>query len=125
MVADNFEDKNLGLPVIEGRMKARKFQSIKDKFLKRREDWTEKFFSGVTKEVLIKYVLQALPTYAMGIFKFPVTFCVKLSQIIRDYWWGDENERKKVHWFALEETARPKCHEVWAFMISVFLTKLG
>lgn len=33
--ADGFEDKYIGLPVPEGRMKAAKFHSTKDKFLNR------------------------------------------------------------------------------------------
>ena len=43
ITVDGFEDKYLGLPVPEGRMKAGKFQSTKDKVLKRLSDWIEKY----------------------------------------------------------------------------------
>jgi hypothetical protein len=66
-----FEEKYLGLPVPEGRMKNGKFQPVKSKFAKRASDWVEKYMSSGAKEILVKAILQALPTYAMGVFRFP------------------------------------------------------
>ena len=63
----------------EGRMKAGKFQSTKDKALKRVSDWIEKYASSGVKELQIKSVVQSLPVYAMGIFKFPASLCEDLS----------------------------------------------
>ena len=100
ITAEGFEDKYLGLPVPEGRMKVGKFQSTKDKALKRASDWIEKYVSSGIKENQIKAVLQALPVYAMGIFKFPASLCDELAQIIRNFWWGDEEDRRKTHWLA-------------------------
>ena len=100
ITAEGFEDKYLGLPVPEGRMKVGKFQSTKDKVLKRSSDWIEKYASSGIKENQIKAVLQALPVYAMGIFKFPASLCDELARIIRNFWWGDEEDRRKIHWLA-------------------------
>jgi hypothetical protein len=105
-----FEEKYLGLPVPEGRMKKGKLQSHKERFLKRASDWIEKYMSGGAKEILIKAVLQSLPTYAMGIFKFPVGLLDELSHIIRDFWWGDEHDRRRIHWMSWEKMTRPKSH---------------
>ena len=68
ITADGFEDKYLGLPVPQARMKAGKFQSTKEKALKILSDWVEKYVCCGAKETLIKSVLQALPIYAMGNF---------------------------------------------------------
>lgn len=70
-----FADKYLGSPVSEGRMKAGKFQSSKDKSLKWLSNWIEKYASSEAKEIQIKIVLQALPVYAMRIFKFLASLC--------------------------------------------------
>ena len=43
---EGFDDKYLGLPVPEGRMKAGKFQYTKNKALKRLSDWSEKYASS-------------------------------------------------------------------------------
>ena len=89
-------------------MKVGKFQSTKDKTLKRASDWIEKYASTGIKESQIKAVLQALPVYAMGPFKFPVSLCEELAQIIRNFWWGDEEDRRKTHWLAWDKLTKPK-----------------
>jgi hypothetical protein len=44
----------------------------------------------------------------MSAFKFSVGLCDDLSQVIRNFWWGDEFERKKVHWMGWDKMTRPK-----------------
>jgi hypothetical protein len=39
---------------------------------KRLKDYTEKNMSAAAKEILIKVVAQAIPTYTMSIFKLPL-----------------------------------------------------
>lgn len=75
IIAEGFEDKYLGLPVPQGRMKAGRFQSTKERVLKRLSDWIDKYASSGVKEDLIKSVIQTLSVYAMGIFKFHATLC--------------------------------------------------
>jgi hypothetical protein len=106
----SFEEKYLGLPMPEGRMKDSWFQSIKGKYTKRLTIYDEKYMSSGAKEVLIKSVLQALPTYAMGIFKFSYGLCDDLMQLIRNFWWGDKENEKKVHWISWEKMIAPKCY---------------
>jgi hypothetical protein len=103
-----FEEKYLGLPVPEGRMKKGKFQPLKSKFIKRASDWVEKYMTGAAKEILVKAVLQSLPTYAMGIFRFPAGLVDDLSQVIRNFWWGDEHDRRRMHWMSWDKMTRPK-----------------
>ncbi|KAK6158177.1 hypothetical protein DH2020_005491 [Rehmannia glutinosa] len=63
--------KYLGLPSIVGRSKKEIFGYIKDNIWKRIQGWSHTHFSKAGKEILIKSVLQAIPTYAMSCFKFP------------------------------------------------------
>jgi hypothetical protein len=64
--------------------------------------------SSAAKGTLITSVLQSLPTYAMGIFKFPAGLLEKLTKIVRDFWWGDEENRRRMHWMAWDRLAWPK-----------------
>lgn len=66
-----------------------KFQTIQAKLLKRMVQWEE--FSNGGKEILIKAVAQALPTYVMGIFKLRImgvfsTTVVKLAKFLFNTW---------------------------------------
>ena len=108
VVSASFENKYLGLPTPEGRMKDENFQPILDKFGKRCNNWNERFMSFAAKEVNVKSVAQALPTYPMGVFKMPIGFCDKYEQMIREFWWGEREGQRKVHWMSWERMTSPK-----------------
>jgi hypothetical protein len=80
-----FEPKYLGLPTPEGRQKKDRFQPLRERLGKRMADWSEKHLSVAAKEVLIKAVAQAIPTYTMSIFHLSDT-CEELTRSIRNYW---------------------------------------
>jgi hypothetical protein len=103
-----FEEKYLGLPVPEGRLKNGQFQPSKDTLHKYMNDWCEKYMSSGAKEALIKSVIQAIPAYAMSVFKFSAGLCEEFAQITRDFWRGDELDRRKTHWKSWEKIIAPK-----------------
>jgi hypothetical protein len=84
-------------------MKGARFQYLKERLSKRLKDYTEKNMSIAAKEVLIKAVAQALPTYIMSVFELPLGFCDDLTSVIREFWRGVENGKRKMAWFAWEE----------------------
>lgn len=60
--------KYLGLPEHFGRKKRDIFASILDKIRQKAHGWTVRFLSSAGKMILLKTVLAAMPTYAMGCF---------------------------------------------------------
>jgi len=44
------------------------------------------------KEVFIKSIAQAIPVYAMMVFKIPKNICKGISDAISQFWWGDDND---------------------------------
>ena len=68
ITAEGFDDKYLGLPVPEGRMKVGKFQSTKDKALQRASDWIEKYVSSGIKEKSNKGYIASTPSVRHGYF---------------------------------------------------------
>ena len=103
MTQQEFGPKYLGLPVPEGRMHKGHFESLQFRLSKRLVDWSEPHSSFASKEVLIKTVAQAIPVYVMSIFKLPLSVCDDLTKMIRQYWWGVENGKKKMAWVACEK----------------------
>lgn len=50
------------------------------------------------KEVLIKAVLQAIPSYAMNVIRFPKSFCKGICAEIARFWWSSNGSRRGMHW---------------------------
>lgn len=103
-----FEPKYLGLLVPEGRMHKGRFESLQARVSKSLIEWSERYSSYSGKEVLIKAVAQAIPVYVMSIFKLPVAVCDELSRMMRQFWWGVENGRRKMAWVAWDRLSLPK-----------------
>jgi hypothetical protein len=90
-----FEEKYLGLPTLEGRMSKDKFKSTKERGVKRLSNWSGRLMSSGAKEVLIKFVAQAILTYVMGVFKLLDTMCEDITQLINKFWWGRKEDSVK------------------------------
>ena len=58
-------DRYLGIPSISGRSKKQIFDSLLDRIWKKLQGWKEKLLSRAGKEVLLKSVIQAIPSYLM------------------------------------------------------------
>jgi hypothetical protein len=64
--------------------------------------------SSGAKDILIKSFLQSVSTYDMGVFKFPTGLIEDLEHIIRDFWLGDEVNKRKMHWLSWDKVTKPK-----------------
>ncbi|RYQ85221.1 hypothetical protein Ahy_B10g104723 isoform A [Arachis hypogaea] len=73
------------------------------------ECWKESILNQAGKEVLIKAVLQAIPSYAMSILRFPKTFCNKLCAKIARFWRRNKKRDKDIHWRAWPKLWRVFC----------------
>ncbi|KAH9669444.1 reverse transcriptase domain-containing protein [Citrus sinensis] len=60
------------------------------------------------KEVLIKAVAQAVPAYAMSVFKLPVGTCNDIHKVIARYWWGSKEDKRAIHWASWHKLSQAK-----------------
>ncbi|XP_012441961.1 uncharacterized protein LOC105766967 [Gossypium raimondii] len=74
-------EKYLGLPNIVGRKKKESFQNLKDSIKNRIKNWNTRFLSQGGREVFVKSVLQAIPTYAMTCFLLPNSLCGEFDNL--------------------------------------------
>ena len=85
------------------------FNDIKEKLAKKLAGgWKEKLLSKAGKEVLIKAVAQAIPTYSMSFFKIPDFLCDELTSMIRNFWWGQKQDERKMAWLSWDKMCVPK-----------------
>jgi hypothetical protein len=101
-------DTYLGLPALIGKSRTREFQSLVERVKRRVSDWKTKFLSQAGKEVLIKAVVQAIPTYSMSIFLLPTELCKELNRVMQNFWWSHKENDKKIHWMSWEKLGRAK-----------------
>jgi len=71
--------KHLGIPFDWGASRRQMFGWILNKVNMKLEGWKEQFISKVGKEIRLKSVVQAVPKYAMLIFKIQVSICKAIN----------------------------------------------
>jgi hypothetical protein len=98
----------LGLPSMVGRAKYKSFTQLKERVWRKIQGWKGKLLSQAGREVLIKAIVQAIPTYTMNVFKLPKKLCSELEKMVRDFWWGHSGEARKVHWVNWGALCKPK-----------------
>ncbi|KAM6598072.1 hypothetical protein CsatA_008596 [Cannabis sativa] len=99
----------LGLPNIIGRNKNAVLGFIKNKVIARINSWDGKFLSRAGKEILLKTVVQSLPTYAMSVFLIPVGTCNELEKLMASFWWKTSSSSGRgIIWMSWDRLATPK-----------------
>ena len=101
-------NKYLGLPAIVGKNKMASLNYIKDRVWSKVRGWKEKLLSQAGKEVLLKSIVQAIPTFAMTCFKLPIGLCHDIEMMIRKFWWGQRGDHCKIHWKKWETLCKPE-----------------
>lgn len=92
------QEKYLGLPTVIGRSKKVTFACIKERIWKKLQGWKEKLLSRPGKEILIKSVAQAIPTYMMSVFCLPSGLIDEVHSLLARFWWGSNGVERKMHW---------------------------
>jgi hypothetical protein len=86
----------LGLPSMIGRKKKNVFAYIKDRVWKRINSWRGRSLSRAGKEVMIKSVLQAIPSYVMSIYLLPDSTIKDIERMMNSFWWGGGANNKGI-----------------------------
>ena len=105
---ESIHSSYLGMPTYVGQSKMNAFNFITEKVWKRVQGWSDRPLSRDGKEVMIKSVAQAIPTYIMSCFQLPDGICEKMRATVSNYWWGFEGGKKKMHWRSWAWMSTPK-----------------
>lgn len=90
--------KYLGLPIEWGRSKSRALNFLKEKIKKKIYGWQNHFLSMAGREVLIKVVVQAIPSFVISSFKLPKGFIYEIYKMIAKFWWKQAVDKGGIHW---------------------------
>jgi hypothetical protein len=98
----------LGLPSMIGRKKRDIFAYIKDRIWRRINSWRGRALSRAGKEVMIKSVLQAIPSYVMGVYLLLESTIKDIERMMNSFWWGGGANRRGIRWLAWDRMTCPK-----------------
>ncbi|XP_048623665.1 uncharacterized protein LOC125592503 [Brassica napus] len=98
----------LGIPEDISGSRCKLFAFLKEKLLHRVNGWTVRWLSKGGKEVLLKSILLALPTYVMLRFLLLLEICENLASAITQFWWGSNPPKRGIHWAKWEKMCAPR-----------------
>jgi len=101
-------ERYLGLPTALGRSTKETFEYMPNKLRGLVRAWSGREASCASREVLLKSVAQAVPTYPMSCFLIPKDTCRKMKIVISNYWWGSSADNRHMHWQRWELLTRPE-----------------
>jgi hypothetical protein len=84
------------------------FKYLRDQVWKRVQAWLELLLSAAGKDVLIKAVAQAIPTFSMACFRLPRGLCQHINSLLRKFWWGCKEGKCRTCWVVWEDMTKPK-----------------
>ncbi|KAL9676355.1 hypothetical protein QQ045_004569 [Rhodiola kirilowii] len=89
--------KYLSLPLLAGQKKSELFRGIVDKVWRKVKDWKCRLLSAGGREVLVKAVIQAIPTYMMSVYFFPAENYAPVLVGQKREWKRDKLGQPKYH----------------------------
>ncbi|XP_013617193.1 PREDICTED: uncharacterized mitochondrial protein AtMg00310-like [Brassica oleracea var. oleracea] len=98
----------LGFPEFIGGSKMKVFSYVQDRFNGRINNWSSRLLSKGGKEVQIKAVAQAVPTYVMSCYLLPQGITNRLRSTTSNFWWSSNQNSRGLHWIAWDEICTPK-----------------
>ena len=98
----------LGLPECFGGSKVSILSFLKERLSERVQGWQTRFLSPAGKEVMLKAVAMALPTYTMSCFLLPKTVCKQIVSIMSEFWWRNKKDSRGIHWRSWDLMSKPK-----------------
>ena len=101
-------ERYLGLPTVVGRITSGSFEHTGKRSRGNMQGWAERLLACAGREVVLKSVIQAIPTFSMSCFLLTKKVCKQLTSSMARYWWSSSIDRRSMHWISWDKLATPK-----------------
>lgn len=92
-----FSDRYLGLPTTVGKITSGTFEHICDQSRSKLLGYSERDLACASRVVLLKSVIQAIPTFSMTCFRLTKKVWKKIMSCMARYFWSSNIDRKSMH----------------------------
>ena len=103
-----FSERCLGLPTAIGKITSGTFDHIVDRCRSKLHGYSERNMACAAREVLLKTVVQAIPTFSMSCFLLTKKVCNSIISCMAKYWWGSSIDKCTLHWLSWDKLVTPK-----------------
>lgn len=103
-----FSERYLGLPMAVGRITSGTFDHLGERSHGKMQGSSERNMACAGREVLLKSVIQAIPTFSMSCFLLTKKVCGQLTSCMAKYWWSSSIDKRSLHWISWDKLATPK-----------------
>lgn len=100
--------KYFGIPVEWGSSKTKAIAFLKERLISKLQGCQSRFLSQAGKEILIKSVIQSIPTYIMSIFKLPSSIVSEFQKLTAKFWWSHSIDKSSMHWMSWNKLTKNK-----------------
>lgn len=99
----------LGLPKTVSSNRWETFRFVKEKVWNRLQSWKGTTLSRGGKEILLKSVVQSIPSYEASVFLLPKKLCEEIEILMNKFWWLSDVEKSKgIRWMSWSKMCYPK-----------------
>lgn len=110
ITVEAFSERYLSLPTAVVRITSGSFDHIGERIRGKLGDGFEKLVSCAGREIRLKSVAQAIPTFSMSCFQMTKKVNNGISSSMACYWWSSSIDRRSLHWIDWKSLASPKMH---------------
>jgi exonuclease III len=100
--------KYLGIPLIDNALRNSSWEHLLSSFSKKLSSWTLRTLNLPSRLILLRAVLQALPTYIFSVLTAPTFVQTTIKSLQRNFLWQGFNTGKKIALVSWDKICRPK-----------------
>ncbi|CAI0395768.1 unnamed protein product [Linum tenue] len=98
----------LGVNAIHGRVSKARYQELILRIQRKLAPWKAKHLSLAARMTVVKSISTAIPVYPMQMELLPASICKSIDRLNRDFFWGDTEDKKKLHLVSWPHLLEPK-----------------
>ncbi|XP_026397082.1 uncharacterized protein LOC113291806 [Papaver somniferum] len=87
----SLHERYLGIPLFLNRRRTTYFSSLVEGMKSRLFKWNGKFLTQSGRSIMVKHVINAMPSHQMGVFKIPKATIKEMDRVQRRFWWNKKN----------------------------------
>ncbi|KAF5474793.1 hypothetical protein F2P56_006657 [Juglans regia] len=97
----------LGVPIVDGRLKACDFGDLLGKVNKKIAGWKMKILSAGGRTIMLRHVLSSIATHLLAVLDVPKVVIRSLNKLLSSFFWGESGGKSRRKWISWKYICTP------------------